>query len=223
VFEGADRGIDGGVEQYYARSLTIDDALAADVMLAHSANGEPLLPQHGHPLRLVVPGWYGMTNVKWLRSIRVVSEPFDGYQQSRAYTIRVSDDDPGTPVTRMLPRSLMVPPGIPDFMTRERFVDGGPVALEGRAWSGWGRIDAVEVSADGGRSWEPARLGEPLGPNAWAGWSYEWHPHGPGRYELCCAATDETGRRQPLEPEWNTGGYCNNAVQRVAVTVRARS
>ena len=58
---------------------------------------------------------------------------------------------------------------------------------------------------------------------AWAGWSYEWHPHGPGRYELCCAATDETGRRQPLEPEWNTGGYCNNAVQRVAVTVRARS
>jgi DMSO/TMAO reductase YedYZ molybdopterin-dependent catalytic subunit len=192
-------------------------------MLAHAANGEPLLPQHGHPLRLVVPGWYGMTNVKWLRSIRVVSEPFDGYQQSRAYTIRVSDDDPGTPVTRMLPRSLMVPPGIPDFMTRERFVDGGPVALEGRAWSGWGRIDAVEVSADGGRSWEPARLGEPLGPNAWAGWSYEWHPHGPGRYELCCAATDETGRRQPLEPEWNTGGYCNNAVQRVAVTVRARS
>jgi len=221
VFEGADRGIDGGVEQAYARSLSLDDALAGDAMLAHTANGAPLLPQHGHPLRLVVPGWYGMTNVKWLRSIRVVREPFDGYQQSRAYTIRVSDDDPGTPVTRMLPRSLMVPPGIPDFMSRERFIDGGAVELEGRAWSGWGRIQSVEVSADGGRSWEPARLGEPLGPNAWAGWSYEWTPDGPGRYELCSAATDETGRRQPLEPVWNTGGYCNNAVQRVAVTVRA--
>ena len=223
VFEGADRGIDGGVEQAYARSLSLDDALAGDVMLAHTANGAPLLPQHGHPLRLVVPGWYGMTNVKWLRSIRVVSEPFDGYQQSRAYTIRVSDDDPGTPVTRMLPRSLMVPPGIPDFMTRERFVDGGAVELQGRAWSGWGRIESVDVSADGGRSWEPARLGEALGPNAWAGWSYEWRPDGPGRYELCSAATDETGRRQPLEPVWNTGGYCNNAVQRVTVTVRAGS
>ena len=81
VFEGADRGIDGGVEQAYARSLSLDNALAGDVMLAHTANGAPLLPQHGHPLRLVVPGWYGMTNVKWLRSIRVVSEPFDGYQQ----------------------------------------------------------------------------------------------------------------------------------------------
>src|SRR4029079_10026083 len=156
VFEGADRGIDGGVEQYYARSLTIDDALAADVMLAHSANGHPLRPQHGHPLRLVVPGWYGMTNVKWLRSIRVVSDPFDGYQQSRAYTIRVSDDDPGPPVPRRRARSLMAPPDTPDFMTRERFVDGGPVALEGRAWSGWGRIDAGEGSADRGRSWEAA-------------------------------------------------------------------
>ena len=117
----------------------------------------------------------------------------------------------------------MVPPGIPDFMTRERFVDGGAVELQGRAWSGWGRIESVDVSADGGRSWEPARLGEALGPNAWAGWSYEWRPDGPGRYELCSAATDETGRRQPLEPVWNTGGYCNNAVQRVTVTVRAGS
>jgi hypothetical protein len=122
-------------------------------------------------------------------------------------------------VTRIEPRSLMVPPGIPDFMTRERTVEDTPVRLTGRAWSGWAAIEQVSVSDDGGRSWQPAELDPPAGTHAWRGWSFLWQPPGPGRYELCCSAVDVAGNRQPDRPRWNLGGYCNNAVQRIAVTV----
>jgi hypothetical protein len=121
----------------------------------------------------------------------------------------------------MLPRALMAPPGIPDFMSRERTVTAGePVAVQGRAWSGWGPIELVEFSADGGDSWRETELGDQAGPHAWRGWSLRWEPAGAGRYELCCRATDATGATQPPWPEWNLGGYENNAVQRVTVEVR---
>ena len=218
VFTGLDRGVEGGVVQDYERSLSMADALRDDVLLAYAMGGEPLLPQHGFPLRLLVPGWYGMTSVKWLTRIAVVDEPFTGYQMTHGYRLRTSEDDPGTPVTRIEPRSLMVPPGIPDFLTRRRFVDPGPVELEGRAWSGWGAISRVEVSTDGGASWGEASLGSAPGPAAWAPWSYVWDAR-PGEHELCVRAHDETGRSQPVDAPWNVGGYANNAVQRVAVTV----
>ena len=80
VFAGLDRGVEGEVEQRYERSLPLDEALDAGCVLAYEMNGAPLPPQHGFPLRLVVPGWYGMTNVKWLSAITVVEEPFAGYQ-----------------------------------------------------------------------------------------------------------------------------------------------
>jgi DMSO/TMAO reductase YedYZ molybdopterin-dependent catalytic subunit len=175
-------------------------------------NGRPLPPQHGFPLRLVVPGWYGMTHVKWLRSVSVVDEEFDGWQQTDAYRID------GEPVTRMQPRSLLAPPGIPDFLTRERFLRPGPCTLTGRAWSGWARIERVEVSVDGGAAWADAELGPPLGRWAWRGWSFRWEA-APGRHELCCRAADAAGNLQPDVAEWNAGGYQNNAVQRVPVTV----
>jgi DMSO/TMAO reductase YedYZ molybdopterin-dependent catalytic subunit len=220
VFEGLDRGFEGDAEQSYARSLTLEQALDDDLLLAYELNGVPLPPQHGYPLRLVVPGWYGMTNVKWLTSITAVSEPFAGYQQASAYRWREHEDDPGTPVTRMAPRALMAPPGIPEFMSRERTVPAGAeVLLEGRAWSGWGSIESVEVSADGGADWRPAQLSESAGRHAWRGWSYLWSPPAAGRYELCCRASDSSGNVQPQQPIWNVGGYGNNAVQRVAVTV----
>jgi DMSO/TMAO reductase YedYZ molybdopterin-dependent catalytic subunit len=218
VFTGLDRGVEGGVEQVYERSLTVAAAGRDDVLLAYQCNGEPLPPQHGFPLRLVVPGWYGMTSVKWLQRITVVSERFEGYQMITGYRLRRDQDEDGTPVTRIEPRSLMVPPGIPDFLTRRRFLPPGPVRLEGRAWSGWGPIERVEVSADGGATWAPADLGDPPGPAAWAPWSYDWDAHA-GEHELCVRARDATGRTQPDDPPWNVGGYANNAIQRVAVTV----
>jgi DMSO/TMAO reductase YedYZ molybdopterin-dependent catalytic subunit len=219
LFGALDRGIDGGVEQAYERSLTLDEALGAGALLAYELNGAPLPPQHGFPLRLVVPGWYGMTSVKWLDRITVLDRPFDGYQQAQAYRFRRSEDDDGEPVTRMRPRALMVPPGVPDFMSRRRFVERGPCELEGRAWSGLAPIASVEVSADGGSSWTTAEL-EPAPDHwAWSRWTWTWDAE-PGEHELTCRARDEAGNEQPREAEWNVGGYCNNAAQRVAVTVR---
>jgi DMSO/TMAO reductase YedYZ molybdopterin-dependent catalytic subunit len=220
VFSGLDRGVEGGVEQVYERSLPLADARRDDVLLAYDCNGGPLPPQHGFPLRLLVPGWYGMTSVKWLQRITVVAEPFTGYQMVTGYRMRADEDDAGTPITRMEPRSLMVPPGIPDFMTRRRFLEPGRVRLEGRAWSGWGPIERVEVSTDGGASWSPAGIGEPPGPAAWAPWWFDWDAS-EGEHELCARAHDATGRSQPDAPAWNVGGYSNNALQRVPVTVRS--
>jgi len=220
VFSGLDRGVEGGIEQRYERSLPLAEARRADVLLAWAVNGQPLPPQHGFPLRLLVPGWYGMTSVKWLSRVTVSAEPFLGYQQVRAYRYRRVADDDGEPVTRIVPRSLMAPPGIPDFLTRRRFLAPGPCRLEGRAWSGWGPVVRVEVSVDGGHAWDAAELAAPPAPHAWQAWSYRWEA-APGDYELCCRAADATGREQPAEPPWNLGGYAGNHPHRVQVTVRS--
>ena len=219
VFRGADHGMQGDVEQDYERSLSIADAMRDDVLLAYELNGRPLPPQHGFPVRLLVPGWYGMTSVKWLRAITAVAEPFEGYQMW-AYRLRQDEDDEGTAVTRMAPRALMIPPGFPEFFTRSRTLDAGPVVLEGRAWSGWGRVTRVEVSVDGGASWSDAQLSEPVGTYAWRHWTHGWTAEA-GTHELVVRATDETDRVQPTEPPWNHHGLSNNLVQRVLVVVRS--
>jgi DMSO/TMAO reductase YedYZ molybdopterin-dependent catalytic subunit len=219
LFTALDRGIEGGEEQSFQRSLPLELALGDDVLLAYELNGARLPPQHGHPLRLLVPGWYGMTNVKWLGRVTVVDEPFAGFQQAHGYRLRQSEDEPGTALDRIRPRALLVPPGIAEFLSFTRTVRAGTVPVEGRAWSGHGPIEAVEVSADGGRSWSPARV-EPasLGRWAWQRWTFDWQATA-GEHVLVCRAHDAAGNVQPLEPEWNLGGYANNAVQRVPVTV----
>jgi DMSO/TMAO reductase YedYZ molybdopterin-dependent catalytic subunit len=220
VFAALDRGVEGGEEQRYERSLTLAEALESGAVVAYEMNGSPLPPQHGFPVRLVVPGWYGMTNVKWLTAITVATEPYAGYQVASAYRFRQHEEDEGRPVTRMRPRSLMVPPGLPDFYSRSRIVDAGAVRLEGRAWSGRAPIAHVEVSTDGGETWADAELTRELDdPWAWCGWTADWDAV-PGEHVLRCRATDELGDTQPLEPEWNLGGYENNAAQRVPVLVR---
>lgn len=216
VFTGADHGTERGVEQDYQRSLTIKQASAPEVLLAYAMNDQPIPPQHGHPMRLVVPGWYGMASVKWLTHIEAVTTPFDGYQQ-RAYSFRRDEDDPGTPVTTIAVRSLMIPPGFPDFLTRRRIVDAGPVPLRGRAWAGATPITRVEVAADGG--WFDATLDEPVGDFAWRGWSATWTAQ-PGDHVLQCRATDANGVTQPLDQPWNYGGFANNLVHTLRVTVR---
>jgi len=216
VFTGLDRGLEGGVEQAFERSLTLEEALLDDVLLAYEMNGAPLLPQHGFPLRLVVPGWYGMTDVKWLTRITLVAEPFAGYQQAQAYRFRRDEDDPGEPLARIAPRALMVPPGLPDFPTRERTLTAGRYTIGGRAWSGHAPIERVELGVNG--VWTEAELDPPGGRWAWRGWRAEWDST-PGEHVLSCRARDEAGNTQPGEAEWNVGGYANNGVQRVPIRV----
>jgi DMSO/TMAO reductase YedYZ molybdopterin-dependent catalytic subunit len=220
VFRGLDRGVQGGEEHDYARSLPLAEALRDDVILAYEINGVPLPPQHGFPVRLLVPGWYGMTSVKWLARIELADAPHDGYQMRRAYRLRQHPDEEGDPLSRIAVRSLLVPPGIPEYLSRSRIVEAGRHVLRGRAWSGQGEVVGVDVSTDGGATWAPAEL-EPaaLGRWAWRAWSFPWDAV-LGEHELCCRARDDAGNEQPLEPQWNLGGYANNAVQRVHVTVR---
>lgn len=218
AFFGVDRGFDGGVEHTFGRSLSLAHALRDEVLLAWEINGQPLPPQHGFPLRLIVPGWYGMASVKWLNRIEVLSKPFRGFQQVRTYTYRKDVGDEGTPVSAMRVKSLMVPPGIPDWYTRRRLVERGHVELFGRAWSGGGTaIAKVEVGIDG--AWYAAEVDTSPSAYAWSGWRYEWQAQ-PGEYELSCRATSAEGDVQPLEPQWDRAGFGNNCVQRIAVTVR---
>ena len=217
VFTGADRGFQGGEEMDYQRSLGIDEAHRPEVMLVYEMNGQPLQPQHGAPLRMVVPGWYGMASVKWLTRIEAVAEPFEGYQQARTYRFKVDADDPGIPVSRIRVRALMTPPGIPDFFTRRRLVDAGRISLTGRAWGGRAPIGKVEVGVDG--DWREATLGPTIGEFVWRSWSFEWDAE-PGEHTLACRATDSGGETQPLDPPWNYQGMGNNGAQSIEVTVR---
>ena len=221
VFTGLDRGVEGGTEQQYERSLSTDVALSGDVLVAYEMNGAPLLAQHGAPVRLIVPGWYGMASVKWLSAITAVTQPFEGYQQARAYRWRESRDEPGTPLSTIAVRSLMVPPGIPEFPSRVRHVPTGDCTIVGRAWSAAGGVTDVAISDDGGQTWQEATVDAPAGPYGWQRWSVPWRPRGPGAYELWCRATDSAGNAQPIEPRWNLGGYAVNAVQRVEIVVDA--
>src|SRR5687768_11096878 len=149
VFHGADRGVDAGVEHHFARSLSIADAMNGDVLVAYAMNGAPLPPQHGAQLRLIVPRWYGMASVKWLRAIEAIDRPFDGLQQARSYHFRRAPGEQGEPCRLMRVNSLMVPPGIPDFYARRRIVEAGPVEIVGRAWSGAASIERVQVGVNG--------------------------------------------------------------------------
>ncbi len=219
VFFGRDRGFDSGVEHDYGRSLKPAHAMSDEVLLVYEMNGQPLLPQHGFPLRLIVPGWFGMASVKWLDRIEAWDRPFDGYQQVRTYVYKTDANDPGTPATTLRVRSLMVPPGIPDFYSRARMVDSGPVELFGRAWSGAGTpIAKFEVAVDG--DWQEAAL-DPAGDNpfAWRGWRFLWNATA-GSHELACRATDASGETQPLEQRFDNAGFGNNMVHRQVVTVR---
>ena len=206
------------MEQAYERGLSLEDALAPDVLLAYEMNGAPLPAQHGHPLRLIVPGWYGMASVKWLSRIEVLDRPFEGYQNLVSYRRRRIEDEAGVPLDLMQVRSLMVPPGIPSFLPRTRHLTPGHVTLEGRAWSGAGAIARVEVSVDGGSTWSEAELDPAASAHAWRRWSFAWDAT-LGEHELSARATDETGATQPETADWNLGGYANNSWQRIPVLV----
>src|SRR5262245_28442015 len=156
VFKGADKGhvAAAGTTIPYARSLPLEQALHHDTLLAYAMNGEPLPAAHGFPLRLVVPGWYGMAAVKWLRRVEAVTEPFQGFYQVNRYVLPHPEYGEASPVplTSIGVRALFTTP-LPDaVLTHGRHV------LRGLAWSGVAPIASVEVSTDGGAAWHLAEL-----------------------------------------------------------------
>ena len=222
VFEGADRGTEeeDGVafELSYRRSLPIAKALDGNTLLAYEMNGQPLTQDHGFPLRLVVPSWYGMASVKWLTRINLTGQAFDGFFQQRRY-IMINEGQEDSlerePVTELRVKSLIVSP------RHGEVINDSSYAIRGFAWTGQGEIAGVEVSADGGRTWQEAALLGESAPNAWREWRLEWATPAPGHYVLKSRATDTAGNTQPEAIPWNFRGYANNSIHTIAVEVPA--
>ena len=220
LFEGADFGDEeeGGrnLQLGYARSLPLEKALHPDTIVAYEMNGLPLESAHGYPLRLIVPSWYGMASVKWLRRIQVLEHPYEGFFQMRRYVYINEGGMKGvswTPVTSLRVKSLITHP------RHGEIIAPGQYTIRGLAWSGEGEIDAVEISIDGGNTWKKARLVNKSVPTAWRQWEFPWEGFQPGHFILKVRATDFAGNTQPATIRWNFRGYGNNGIHAIAVEV----
>jgi DMSO/TMAO reductase YedYZ molybdopterin-dependent catalytic subunit len=217
LFRGGDSGPVGPAREtiHFERSLTIDEARQSGGLLVYAMNGEPLPVQHGSPLRLVVPGWYGVASVKWLTTIEAIETPFSGYFQTEKYVYEWERDGQAVrePVQRLRVRALITEPR-PD-----QAVEAGHLVVRGMAWSGAASIARVEVRVGGG-SWQEARLLGSPSRDRWQPWELTARVRGSGRTTVSARATDLVGRTQPQQPEWNRLGYGSNAIQEVTVQVR---
>ncbi|MEU5168168.1 sulfite oxidase [Streptomyces mutomycini] len=196
------------------RPLPVAKALD-DVLLAYEMNGEPLPPDHGAPVRLVVPSWVGIANIKWVGDIEVSAEPLLSPWNTALYRLFGPGYPPGgsAPLTRQTLKSAFELAPDASFTARRRHL------LTGRSWSGGAPVRSVEVSTDGGARWRPARLRDEPGRGSWVRWSTDWVPEERGPGVLLARATDRSGRTQPATTAHNTQGYLFDAVVRHPVTV----
>ena len=217
VLRGADGGsVEGSAESVrFERSLTLDEARTAEALLAYAMNGEPLPIQHGYPLRVIVPGWYAMTSVKWLTDIEVTASPFDGFFQTQRYVYEWDRDGEivREPVRLQQVRSLITEP------TGEEDVAAGDVVIRGVGWSGAAPIARVDVSVGDG-PWQSARLVGERHRHSWQWWELLTRLDDPGPTTVRARATDLAGRTQPEQAERNRLGYGGNVIQTVAIQVR---
>jgi DMSO/TMAO reductase YedYZ molybdopterin-dependent catalytic subunit len=192
----------------FVRALPL--ALAADpmaeILIAYEMNGEPLTPDHGAPFRIIVPHWYAVTSVKWLKRIDVLTEPYTGEFQTGHY-IYEWPDRPHEAVSLMRVRARITDPAPGSTLSV------GTHTVRGKAWSGTGPVTRVDVSFTGEGDWHPAQLEPPKGPYQWQDWSLDWEATDVGRHTLRARATDAAGNVQPEVPPWNRLGYGNNAIE----------
>ncbi len=211
VFHGADKGeaMPGRTEQY-VRSLPLEVALSPDTILAWEMNGEPLSVNHGFPLRVVVPRWYGMASVKWLDQIIVSKDKFSGYFQDEQYVYSEEEGTPeGEPVRSIRVRSLIL---------KSMKVENGKMEISGIAWSGEGAIFKVEISWDGGKVWHEAEVDHSSSSFDVQRWRFLWKPLGEEQFTFVSRATDSSGNVQPITHRWNRGGYGNNGLHGIRVS-----
>ena len=223
-FTGADRGAyhlepvlaeTNKDDLAFVRSLPL--ALAADpaaeILIAYEMNGEPLNPDHGAPFRLIVPHWYAVASVKWVKRIDVLTEPFAGEFQTGHY-IYEWPDRPHEPVTLMRVRARITDPA------PGATIAAGTYTVRGKAWSGTGPVTDVHVCLTGEGDWHPAELEPPKDPYHWQDWSFQWEASDVARHTLRARASDAAGNVQPEVPPWNRLGYGNNAIEVQYVDVR---
>ncbi len=217
------RGLDDvpGKVPPFVRSIPIEKALDGDTLIATHMNGSPLTKHHGFPARLLVPGWIGSASCKWLAELKVLETEFAGNFMSPGYRMPNQPVQPGQapkpedthPVTALTVKSVIAGP-----------VDGvnlrpGRIVVHGAAWAGEADVQKVDISVDGGATWNGATLAHEHAHYAWRLWSYAWKPTKAGDYAVLSRATDTLGRTQPAAASWNPGGYLNNSIDRVSVHV----
>lgn len=222
ILEGADQGTledaksPSGVLKF-ARSIPLAKA-RSDVLLAYKMNGVDLPPQHGFPLRAVVPGWYAVASIKWLQRIIVTDRPFSGYYQTLDYAFwkRRGDIVELAPLSKMQIKAEIAKPVKGEIVPAD-----SKVRVHGAAWTSDGEITKVELSTDGGENWNEVSLIDKPIPNAWRRWEFDWMtPAAAGTAALIARATDSRGRTQPVEHDPNRGTYMINHLLPIEVEVR---
>lgn len=201
----------GGDFPEMRRGLPLAVARDPDTLVVLRMNGESLPVAHGGPARLLAPGWAGIASTKWLVGLEALDRAFDGFWNTDNYVVWSAEGEPLRPVEEMPVRSVI---SSPEAGTA---VPPGPLRATGYAWSGFGAIRRVEVSADGGATWREASFVAD-GRRAWVRWEATVDA-APGALTLLARATDERGLRQPMVAPWNLKGYLQNGVQRVSLTV----
>jgi DMSO/TMAO reductase YedYZ molybdopterin-dependent catalytic subunit len=222
VLEGADHGMlddpkspPGGLR--FSRSVSLEKA-RRDVLLAYRMNGNDLPPEHGFPVRAIVPGWYAMASIKWLQRIIVTDQPFAGYYQTLDYSYwkRRGDVAELSPVTELQIKAEIAKPAQSDKVPAN-----STVRIRGAAWASGSEIVRVEVSTDGGSTWKEATLLGESKPNAWRFWEFNWKtPTAPGKQILVARATDSLGQTQPAHRDPDRGTYMINHLLPITVEVR---
>src|SRR5579863_284757 len=229
-FQGLETGPgpNGLPSNVFLKSLDLSNKVIDECIVAYLMNGEPLPMLNGFPIRLVVPGYFATYWTKCLTWIRVLDKADDNFWMKTAYRIpdtpggNTTPDDVKAGIVKMIPinrmpvRSFLISPD-----GDAKIPAGMPVQVNGIAFSGYGGVAKVEVSADGLRTWQPARLGEDFGRYSFRTWEFTWTPKAPGRYTLAARASDNAGNTQPDQPVWNPGGYLWNRIERQDYVVGA--
>ena len=219
--QGADRGTepDHPEPMHFARGLPLAKARHRDTLLATSMNGEPLTPSHGFPVRLLVPGWYGVASVKWLTRLELSAKPLEGYFQTYKYTVKrkAANGTQTVGIQSMAVKSEIVRP-----FAGERLA-AGKQRIVGLAWAGEEGIGRVEVSTDGGRTWADAELLGPLAPYSWTLWERVADLREAGPRQILSRATSTSGRVQPSEHDPLLGGYLIHFSRPINVQVESRT
>ncbi len=212
-FEGFDVPL-GRAQIKFIRSIPVAKAFDS-TLLAYEMNGEPLPLEHGFPLRALALGWTGANCVKWLHKITVLENAFEGFFMDKVYRVfqKGEDSQAGKPITQITVKAIITQP------LQKASVAAGIIPIRGAAYAGEAGIASVEVSADKGRTWQPARLIGLDVPFAWRHWEYLWNVDAKGAYTIMARACDTDGNCQPESAAWNVLGYCNNGIQEHALSI----
>lgn len=204
-------------EKKVSRPMPVVKAVAEDTLLVYAMNGQPLLPDHGFPVRMLVPGWVGISHTKWVGRIQVSEQSLYSEYNTKKYVMIGENYKPAPPALGPMLTTQQVKSAFELPWNGE--IQAGKKLLRGRSWSGEGHIKQVDVSTDGGRTWQRARLREPNIDMAWVRWDVDWDAR-PGTYKLQARATDSRGRMQPDKIPFNEEGYAHWAVVSHQITVK---